>query len=79
MNNRLSVYECPPEVRKAFDHIRKSHPTVVTVCYDSEAQWLYYDHRGKNPTFGEEIEVQVLQDAIDSIDNAGLLPAYISI
>lgn len=56
-----------PSVIKAFEHVRGLYPTVKTVYFNQQLQWLYKDGEGKPLKFGDEVDVNILQDAADSL------------
>lgn len=59
-------------VKRALRHVRNFHPEVCQVSFDSEGRWLYMDKLSGAPTFGQEINVGILEAAADSLES---LPA----
>jgi hypothetical protein len=62
--------ELTPELREAFEHIRKFHKGVDQVSFTKDGTWLYVRSKAKRnrvPTFGKEIDVSVLERALDSL------------
>lgn len=56
------------EIKKAFEHIREFHPDVTHVVFDKNGQWMYFAENFRTPTFNHEIDVNILNDACDSVD-----------
>jgi hypothetical protein len=63
------------KIKKAFDEIRKYHPTVTTVVFNKYGQWNYCDDNFNAPVFSDKIDVTILEDASDSVE---WLPRVIS-
>ena len=56
-----------PELKKAFDLVKKFHPTVSIVAFNKMGQWQYMDENFKSFDFDGKIDADVLLDAADSI------------
>ena len=71
--------EKTPEVLKALRYVKRQHPTLHKVRFNEEAQWLYTDKNDKPFEFKDNIDVGILQDAVDSLDTMDnfLLPVTI--
>ena len=65
-----------PQVDKALKHVREYYPDVTTVVFNKYATWQYFTDEFKAPTFGNEIDVRILNEAVDSLDE---LPAVFQI
>lgn len=55
------------ELKKAFEHIKKSHPSASMVVFDRDGRWQYMDENFNGFVFGDEIDVSILEEASDSI------------
>lgn len=68
-----------PETRKAvqaaIDAVRKYHPDVDQVFFGWDGRWLYCDEHFEAPTFSDEIDIGVLEDASDAVANDCGFPA----
>jgi len=65
-------------IAKALNHVREHYPNVTQVEFRSEGDhdiWEYSDGEGEAPTFGPEIDVGVLEDAIDAAYSGARWPA----
>jgi hypothetical protein len=55
------------EITKALKVVRKFHPEVTTVVFNKYGQWNYCDDNFDSPTFSNEIDQSVLENASDSV------------
>ena len=56
------------EVRESLDHVREFHPKVTHVVFNREGQWIYCDDNFHTPQFCDDIDVGILEDAVDSVE-----------
>ena len=56
-----------PELKTAFDHVKKFHPTLSIVIFDKQGKWQYMDEEFESFKFDDKIDVSILEDASDSI------------
>ena len=56
------------EIKKALEEVRKHHPTVTTVVFNKYGQWNYCDYNFIAPTFVDEIDQTLLEEASDSVE-----------
>jgi len=56
------------EIKNALEEVRKYHPTVTTVVFNKYGQWNYCDDNFGSPTFSDEIDQSILEDASDSVE-----------
>ncbi len=56
-----------PQLKKAFDLVKKSFPTLSIVIFDKQGRWQYMDEDFECFKFDDKIDVGVLEDAADSI------------
>lgn len=68
----MQTQNMPRAVCKAFVHVRKFFPSVTQVFYGVDGRWLFCEEAFESPTFGDEIDVGILEDAADAVDG---LPA----
>jgi hypothetical protein len=54
-------------IAKAFDHVREHFPNVAIVVYNREGLWQYMDENFKSFNFNDDIDVSILEDAVDSL------------
>lgn len=73
--NYLKLSECSNKVQKAFDHLEKYN--IQSAHYDEEAIWQYFDQNDDTPTFKDDVDIDILQAAMDAMDNSGYLPCWI--
>lgn len=57
------------EVIRAFNHVKEHYPQVVGVAFSTQGMWFYYDESFSGPTFNQNIDVNILNDALDSLKN----------
>lgn len=57
------------KVRTAMGHVRQFHPEVTRVYFDGSGRWQYTDGRRRGPQFGDDIDVDLLEAASDSLGN----------
>ena len=55
------------EIRLALETVRKFHPQVTTVVFNQYGQWNYCDDNFDSPTFDDDIDQGILEDASDSV------------
>lgn len=55
------------EVRKAFKHVRDHYPTVSMVVFTRRLKWCYMDEDFKAFDFDDNIDVSILEEAMDSV------------
>lgn len=81
-NELQSVRDCNLEVRsilvpdavvKAFRHVQKHHPDVVSVRYGQDLRWIFKNSDGTAPDFSPLVDVGILEDAADSIVSAPVI------
>ena len=63
--------QTPEQIVKALQHVRKHHPDVVRVVFDKENAecggfWRYENEAGGALVFGPEIDVYLLEQALDA-------------
>ncbi len=56
------------EIKNALEEVRKYHPTVTTVIFNKYGQWNYCDDNFNTPTFSDEINQSILEEASDSVE-----------
>ena len=56
-----------PEVARALRHVRQRHEKVRLMVVTPEEKWLFMTADGDAPEFDDNIDTQVIQDAVDSI------------
>ena len=57
------------KVDKAFRHVRSFFPEVQYLVVDVSGRWHWFDDEFFAPSFdGIDIDIEILQDAIDSLD-----------
>ena len=66
----------PEEVTRALAHVKQFHPTLALVVFTSNEKWLYMDADFDAFEFGDDIDVSILLEAIDSVE---LLPAVFEV
>ena len=59
----------PAPIMKAFLHVRAHHSEVKYLFFDREGCWAYMDEELNRPSFGEEIDISVLEKAADSVSS----------
>lgn len=64
----LSLSECTKEAIEAFKHVQWYHPTVTQVIYNDDAMWLYMDKDFNAFSFDNDINIDLIQSGIDSMD-----------
>lgn len=69
----------PPAVAAALAHVRTFCPDVVKVSFNSYGIWQYTTSNGVCPEFPNEVDVGILEDAMDEVDNTVGFPASFSI
>lgn len=75
---------CEPtlEVLRAFNHVRSKLPTIARAVFSYQGRWYWTDEDGGEPRgcdWTTEIDIGILEDAVDSIDNLGCLPAVFEV
>lgn len=55
-------------VQQALQHVNKHHPEVTLVFYGTDMRWFYCDEAFEAPDFGDEIDIGLLEDAVDSVE-----------
>jgi hypothetical protein len=63
------------KVRLAMVHVRSFFPNVDTVLFGTDARWLFMEGIEPVSFHGKDINVSILEDAIDSVD---ILPSVFS-
>jgi len=67
----------PDSVRKALAHVREFHPEVVQVFFGADGRWLYFGPDiDEVPSFGEEIDIGILEDAQAAAEKVGVPCAF---
>jgi hypothetical protein len=61
--------QATPEVIAAIKHVRQYFPYVTMVAYNRFGQWQFMGDSYEQPTFMESIDVQICEDALDSIES----------
>lgn len=74
----------PAEIIKALAHVREHHPDVVQVTFDREDDlcggfWTYATADGRTAVFGPEIDVHLLEQALDAAWEDHPFPAVYSL
>lgn len=74
---------CPTAIIEAFNNVREHHPEVVRVVFFFEdehcgGQWLYESADGSAPTFGPDVDVSLLEAALDAAYEHRSFPAIYS-
>lgn len=64
------------QLKKAINHVKSFHPTLRYVIFDSDGRWLYTDDELTPFKFDDNISVEVLEDAQDSVSE---LPAIFDV
>lgn len=57
-----------PLIQKALHHVTTFHPSVTKVRITTEG-WIYTDPKGNSPTFGDEIDQMIIDEAYDSVSH----------
>ncbi|WOF44309.1 hypothetical protein KNJ79_05100 [Sphingopyxis indica] len=70
----------PASIAIALRHVREHHPDVVGVTFAQEDPqhggfWQYQTLDGRVPAFGPEIDVSLLEDALDAAWEDRTFPA----
>jgi hypothetical protein len=68
--------ETNEKVYAALLHVNNHHSEVTQVFYSTDGRWLYCDDDYAAPTFGNDIDISLLEDAVDSL---AMLPAAFSL
>ena len=55
------------EVQIAIAHVKKHHPTLKYVIFTNDCRWCYMDNDFEAFKFGPDINVSILEEAIDSL------------
>ena len=66
----------PEPVLVALRHVKEHHPSVCMVVFSSAGLWNYMDDEFFAPNFGVEIDQDILECAVASVDE---LPAVFEI
>ncbi len=56
-----------PEVQAAINHVKQFHPTLAIVAFSIEGIWQYFDKEFNSFDFKDNIDVSILEAAVDSI------------
>lgn len=56
------------QVEKALKHVKEYYPDVTTVVFNKEGMWQYFTDEFEAPKFGDEIDVNILEKAVDSLE-----------
>jgi hypothetical protein len=75
--SNMHIVNAPLQVKNAFHIVQSEHPTLKRVMFDEEGRWLFMDDSNDAFDFEHKIDVAILQEAIDCLDNRGLLPIVI--
>jgi hypothetical protein len=68
----------PAAVAAAFKHVRDKHPEVCQVFFGFDGRWQYMDADFNTPSFGEDIDTGILEDAAVAAEHANGVPcAYL--
>jgi len=51
------------KIELALIHVCINHKEVTKVEFDKSGKWLYTDKYGNAPSFGDEIDVEILEKA----------------
>ncbi|MFP3637841.1 hypothetical protein [Paraburkholderia sp. SIMBA_054] len=54
-------------VKIAFDHVKRLYPQVTRVAFDADQRWTYDNSAGDAPEFNGDVDVGLLEDAVDSL------------
>ena len=54
-------------IKKAFNHVKKHHPTVSIIIFDKTGRWQYMDEDFNGFIFNDNIDVSILEEASDSV------------
>jgi hypothetical protein len=65
-----------PQVLKAINHVKVFYPKICLVVFNTQGLWQYMDENFESSTFGDEVDVSILEEAVDSLDT---LPAVFEI
>lgn len=57
------------KLKNAFQHVRNFYPDVNMVVFNKFGQWNYMDDNFIVPTFSDEIDISILEEAADTVDN----------
>ena len=57
-----------PEIKAALDHVKSIYPDVTHVTYGRDHRWHYRTNEGKHPKFDQRIDVNILEQAADSLE-----------
>lgn len=56
-----------PQVQAAINYVKQFHPEMAIVAFSIEGTWQYFDQEFKPIVFGDNIDIQILEEAVDSI------------
>jgi len=68
-NTVLSKPTITKELQTAINHVKKFHPTVAIVIFDTMGRWQYMDSDFNSFNFNDQIDVTILEQASDSLTN----------
>lgn len=60
------------EIKTAFKYVKQFYPEITIVVFNKEGRWQYMDEDFGSPTFNKDVDVSILEEAIDSY--MGTLP-----
>lgn len=64
----MNIKHAPIQVFLAFSHVRSFYPEVTHVLFTREGKWLYMGDDGEMPTFCDQVNTGLLEDASDVVD-----------
>ncbi len=56
------------KIKEALLHVQKYYPYVVQVFYGIDQRWLYCGEGFESPIFGDEIDINLLEEAVDEVE-----------
>lgn len=66
-----------PKIITAIEHVRQLHPQVTRVYFDDFQRWFYTDDTQHGPTFGREVDTDILEAALDEAwENTSIPTAF---
>lgn len=60
-------------VEAALLHVRQRHPTCIKVLFDASGRWRYMDANNEAFTFGDDMDMDLLEIASDTLDELPVL------
>lgn len=78
-NIALGYMNAWPRVKRAIEFVAENHHGVTQVLFDSELRWLFLTADFKAPEFDSNMDVSLLESAVDAVYDNGMVPFIFSI